>query len=249
VELTLEDKRVLVTGGSKGIGRGAVLAMARAGATVVTCYRTPGPAVDGLRDLLGQTSGAHRVVEADVSRPDDVDRLLELCRTELGGLDVVVNNAGTFAPTPYAQLGRSEWTATVDGNLTATHLVTQGALPQLTAGSSIVNIGSTVTFLGMSGGVHYTAVKAALVGMTRSLARELGPAGIRVNVISPGRIDTEAMDALPPEVAARQREMFSSFTALRRLGSVEEIANVVLFLASDAAGYVTGQNIYVDGCV
>jgi NAD(P)-dependent dehydrogenase (short-subunit alcohol dehydrogenase family) len=249
VESALKGKRVLVTGGSRGIGRGTVLAMARAGADVVTCYRRPGAAVDGLRYLLDGQPGGHRLVRADVSRYEDVRRLLDECRRHLGGLDVVVNNAGAYAPKPYPDLERAEWTATVDGNLTAAHLVTQGALPLLSEGSSVINIGSTVTFIGMSGGVHYTSVKAALVGFTRSLARELGPSGVRVNVISPGRIETEALDELPPGVAAQQRAMFASFSALRRLGTVDEVANVAVFLASDAAAYITGQNIHVDGCV
>ncbi|MGR6316956.1 SDR family oxidoreductase [Micromonospora soli] len=245
----LDGRRVLVTGGTRGVGRAVVLTMARAGASVVSCYRQPGAAVDSLRAELGATSGDHGVVRADVRHDEDVRDLIDECRARLGGLDVVVNNVGAFAPKPYAELSRAEWNATVDGNLTSAHLVTQAALPLLSAGSSVINVGSTVTSIGMSGGAHYTAAKAALVGFTRSLARELGPAGIRVNVISPGRIDTEAMDELPPELAARQRALFASFNALGRLGGTAEVASVALFLASPAAGYVTGQNIHVDGCV
>jgi NAD(P)-dependent dehydrogenase (short-subunit alcohol dehydrogenase family) len=249
VDFGLKGKRFLVTGGSRGIGRGIVLAAARAGANVVTCYRRHGEFVTGLERELADTAGEHHVLAADATDPADVEGLVAECDARLGGLDVVVNNAGAFAPKPYAELTAADWTSTVDGNLTAAHLVTQQALPLLGAGSSVLNIGSTVTFIGMDGGVHYTAVKAALVGMTRSLARELGPKGIRANVVSPGRIETEAMDDLPPEVAARQRQVFASFAALGRLGTVEEVANVVLFLASDLATYITGQNIHVDGCV
>ena len=249
MDQALKGKRVLVTGGTRGIGRGTVLAMARAGADVVTCFRQPAGPVDSLRELLSGTAGDHRLVRADVTRDDDVAGLLDECRSAFGGLDVIVNNVGAFAPKPYAEIGRAEWSATVDGNLTAAHVVIQGALPLLFGGAAVINVGSTVTFIGMDGGVHYTAAKAALVGFTRSLARELGPAGIRVNVISPGRIDTEALDDLPPEVAARQRAMFASFNALGRLGTVAEVADVAVFLASDAASYITGQNIHVDGCV
>ncbi len=245
----LQGKRLLVTGGTRGIGRGIVLAAARAGADVVTCYRTPGEAVATLEEELAETPGKHQVLRADAADETDVDRLVTACEASLGGLDAVVNNAGTFRPQPYADLTPAEWAATLQGNLTATHLVTRRTLPLLSAGSSVINIGSTVAFIGMAGGVHYTAVKSALVGMTRSLARELGPRGIRVNTVSPGRIATEALDELPAEEAERQRATFASFTALGRLGTVDDIARTVLFLVSDHAGYVTGQNIHVDGCV
>jgi 3-oxoacyl-[acyl-carrier protein] reductase len=249
MDFDLKDRRVLVTGGSKGIGRGVVLAAARAGAHVMTCYRKDGEGIESLRRDLADTAGNHHVVRADVSKQEDVTALLSKVESAWGGLDVVVNNAGDFKPKPYAELTGEEFAATINGNLTSTHMVTQGSLLLLGDRASIINLGSTVTFIGMDGGAHYTAAKAALVGMTRSLARELGPKGIRVNVVSPGRIDTEAMDALPPEVAEKQRALFASFSALGRLGQVEEIANVVLFLASDLAGYVTGQDIVVDGGV
>lgn len=248
-ERQLAGRRILVTGGTRGIGRGIVLAAARAGASVATCYRQPGEAVTTLEQELARTTGKHTVVRADVTDANDVDRLAAECESSLGGLDAVVNNAGVFAPTPYQELDTDQWSATLHGNLTATHLVSRRTLPLLAAGSSIVNIGSTVASIGMAGGVHYTAAKSALVGMTRSLARELGPQGIRVNTVAPGRIATEALDMLPPEAADEQRRTFSSFAALGRLGTVEEIAHVVLFLISEHASYVTGQNIHVDGCV
>ncbi|MFB9364635.1 SDR family NAD(P)-dependent oxidoreductase [Kitasatospora sp. NPDC001664] len=245
----LSGRRFLVTGGTRGIGRGIVLAAARAGADVVTCHRRRDEAVGSLERELAATPGKHRVLRADASDERDVERLLDECDAGLGGLDVVVNNAGAFRPVPYRDLDPAEWAATVQGNLTATHLVTRRALPLLGPGSSIVNLGSTVTGIGMAGGAHYTAVKAGLVGLTRSLARELGPQGIRVNTVSPGRIATEALDELPAEEAERQRRLFASFTALGRLGTVEDIARLVLFLGSEHASYITGQDIHADGCV
>lgn len=251
VDFALKGKRVVVTGGSRGIGRGIAVAAARAGANVITCHRKGKDAVRGLEDALAETAGDHRVVEADVSDPHGTARLLAEAQSHFGGLDVLVNNVGEFSPQPYAELTDAGWGAAVEGNLTSAHRLIHGALALdlLPSGSSIVNLGSIVTFIGMAGGAHYTAGKAGLVGMTRSLARELGPRNIRVNVVSPGRIDTEAFDAMPPEVAARQRAMFSQMSAVKRLGTVEEIANVVLFLASDLASYITGQDIHADGCV
>nr|WP_285366305.1 SDR family oxidoreductase [Streptomyces sp. CWNU-1] len=239
----------MVTGGTRGIGRGIVLAAARAGASVATCYRTPGDAVTSLEHELAGTPGKHLVVRADASDPDDVERLLAACASSLGGLDAVVNNAGDYRPLPYAELTDTVWAATLQSNVTAAHLITRGALPLLSPGASIVHIGSTVAFIGMAGGVHYTTAKAALVGMTRSLARELGPLGIRVNTVSPGRIATEALDALPAADAERQRATVASFTALGRFGTVDEVARVVLFLTGEHAAYITGQSIHVDGCV
>ncbi|MGI5171051.1 SDR family oxidoreductase [Spirillospora sp. CA-253888] len=245
----LASRRVLVTGGTRGIGRGIVLALARAGADVATCYRAPGEAVAALERELAKTPGSHLVKRADASVESDVDALVAACEEGFGGLDAVVNNAARFAPRPYAEIDAAEWATTLQAGLSAAHLVTSRALPLLKEGASIVNIGATAAFIGWPGLVHYTASKAGLVGMTRSLARELGPRGIRVNTLSPGRTATEALDALPAEVADRQRETFASFTALGRLGTVEDVADAVLFLISDHAAYITGQNLHVDGCV
>ncbi len=245
----LAGKRIVVTGGSRGIGRGIVLAAARAGADVVTCYREENDHTASLAKELAPLPGSQHLLRADVSEAAGARLLADRARELLGGLDAVVNNAGDFAPQPYAELTDAAWATALQSNLTSTHQVIQAALPLLGAGGSIVNLGSTVARIGMAGGVHYTAVKQALVGLTRSLARELGPRGIRVNTLSPGRIATEALDALPPEEAARQRAVFSKFAALGRLGTPQEIADVVLFLISDQSSYITGQNIHVDGCV
>ncbi|WTS36917.1 SDR family oxidoreductase (plasmid) [Streptomyces sp. NBC_00111] len=245
----LAGKRILVTGGSRGIGRGVVLAAARAGADVVTCYRRESDHVTSLAKELAPLPGTQHVLRVDASEASGARRLADRAEKLLGGLDAVVNNAGDFAPVPYAELTDAAWATALQSNLTGTHQVTQAVLPLLGAGASIVNLGSTVARIGMAGGVHYTAVKQALVGLTRSLARELGPQGIRVNTVSPGRIATEALDELPPQAAAQQRAVFSKFAALGRLGTPQEIADVVLFLISDQASYITGQNIHVDGCV
>nr|WP_251070850.1 SDR family oxidoreductase [Streptomyces sp. ISL-96] len=239
----------MVTGGSRGIGRGIVLAAARSGADVVTCYRQENDYVTSLGKELASLPGTQHVLQADASEASGARLLAQQAQKLLGGLDAVINNAGDFTPTPYPELTDAAWATALQSNLTGPHQVTQAMLPLLGKGASIVNIGSTVARIGMASGAHYTAVKQALVGLTRSLARELGPQGIRVNTVSPGRIATEALDELPPEAAAQQRAVFSKFTALGRLGAPQEIADVVLFLISDQASYITGQNIHVDGCV
>ena len=237
------DKNVLVTGGTRGIGRAIVRTLAGAGANLVTCYRQDEEAAARLADELNQTGGNHHVIRADVSDPAQAAGLVAECRTRLGSLDVVVNNAAAISHVPFAELALSEWQRVIDTNLTAVAQVIQLTLPLMTRGGSIVNIGSRVATVGIPMRAHYTAAKAGLIGLSRSLCKELGPAGIRVNVVAPGVVATEDAANLPAEVLARYRQI----TALGRLGEPEEIAGVVLFLASDLAGYVTGETIHVDG--
>jgi 3-oxoacyl-[acyl-carrier protein] reductase len=247
MELELTGRRALVTGTSRGIGREITLALARAGADVVACCRTAGPAAESLAGELKEIGGDHHVVQADVTKPADVERLADECATRLGSLGVIVNNAGAISHVPIQELSLDEWRRVVDTCLTGTFLVIQKTLPLLGPGSSIVNIGSRATRAGLPMRSHYTAAKAGLVGLTRSLAKELGPRGIRINVVAPGVVDSDEARALPPqrraEVLARYREL----TALGRLGEAGEIAGAVLFLASDLSRYMTGATIDVDG--
>jgi 3-oxoacyl-[acyl-carrier protein] reductase len=241
MELKLAGKKVLVTGGSRGIGRGIVLGLARAGADVVTCYRTDGEAVASLDRELKETGGSHELVRADVSDPTDVDALIAACRACLGSLDVVVHNAGVISHVPFAELPAAEWRRVVDNNLGAPYLVTQRALPLLQAGGSIIFIGSRVASVGIPLRAHYTATKAGLIGLTRALAKELGPRGLRVNVVAPGPIETE--EPAPAEVTERYRKLIP----LGRLGTPDDVAGVVAFLASDLSRFVNGETINVDG--
>nr|WP_092535580.1 SDR family NAD(P)-dependent oxidoreductase [Amycolatopsis arida] len=243
----VRGKKVLITGGARGIGRGLVLAAASAGANVVTCYRTPSDAVDSLAMELKETGGEHHVLRADVSDPAQARQLVADAVERLGGLDAVVNNAGTISHVPYAELELAEWQRIVDTNLTAVHVVIQESLKHLTEGASIISIGSRSSEAGIPLRAHYTATKAALVGLTRSLAKEFGPRGIRVNVVAPGVIATEAMDAMTEEQRTLMTERYSAKTALARLGRPEEVAGAVLFLISDLSRYVTGETLNVDG--
>jgi len=247
MELALRGKKLLVTGGTRGIGRGIVLAAARGGADVLTCYRQESEYVESLRRELKETGGDHHVVRADVGEIAEVDALLEEAKNRYGRLDGIVNNAGTITHIPFAELPADEWSRVIDTNLTASYRVIQQALPLLGAGGSIVNIGSRGAAAGIPLRAHYTAAKAAMIGLTRSLAKELGGKGIRVNVVAPGVIETEAFAAMPAERAEGLRSTYSQKTALARLGTVEELAAPVLFLLSDLSAYVTGETINVDG--
>jgi 3-oxoacyl-[acyl-carrier protein] reductase len=241
VTISLEGRKVLVTGGCRGIGAAITLAMARAGADVVACYRNGGDHVGELAATLGETAGKHHLMRADVTRSADIEALIQACRDRLGGLDVLVNNAGVISHIPFAELKLEEWHRVLDTNLTSVYAVVQAALPLLSENSSVINIGSGSAFVGLSLRAHYTATKAGLIGLSRSMSRELGPRGIRVNVISPGVIQTEK--ELPPAIVER----YTAMTSVGRLGRPEEIADVALFLAGEESSYVSGATIDADG--
>ncbi|MCG5219145.1 SDR family oxidoreductase [Streptosporangium sp. KLBMP 9127] len=241
--MKIPGSRILLTGGTRGIGLATALALAGAGARLVTCYHGDESAAKELAAELDAIGGGHRVVQADVTNAHDVARLIDVCAATLGGLDVLVNNAGVDGVAPLAGLSPAEWHRVIEVDLTAVYLVTQAALPLLSARSSVINLGASAALRGRPGSAHYTAAKAALVGLTRSLAKELGPRGIRVNIVAPGVVDTGPGGGPPPEVRDRLRAM----TALGRLGTPEEVAGAVLFLAGDLSGYISGITLNVDG--
>jgi len=247
MELQLAGRNALVTGGSRGLGRAIVLALARAGSNVLTCYRQESEAVESLTRELKETGGEHHVVRADVSRPEEIERLAEECRTRFGSLHTVVNNAGVISHVPFAELALDEWHRVVDTNLTAAFLVVQKTLPLLSRGASVVNIGSRAAAVGIPLRSHYTAAKAGMAGLTRSLCKELGPRGIRVNMVAPGMIETEEAAALSAADREKYTAKYQQMFALGRFGRPDDVAGAVLFLASDLARYVTGETLHVDG--
>jgi 3-oxoacyl-[acyl-carrier protein] reductase len=247
MDLELIGKKALVTGGTRGIGRGVVLALARHGVDVITCHSQDGETVQSLGRELKEIGGQHHIVRADLSEPTEIAGLLQECRSRFGHLDLIVNNAGVISHVPYAELPLAEWLRIMSVNLTAAHLVIQNALPLLGEGASVVSIGSKSVEAGIPLRAHYTATKAALVGLNRSLAKEFGPRGIRFNVLALGVIATEATAALPAEQREVLISRYSAKTALGRLGTPEEVAGAVLWLASDLSRYVTGATVAVDG--
>ncbi|MFG2503275.1 SDR family NAD(P)-dependent oxidoreductase [Streptomyces sp. NPDC048441] len=247
MDLELRGKKALVTGGTRGVGRGIVLALAHAGVDVVTCYQRESDYVTSLERELKEIGGDHHVLRADLSQPQEIATLLERVKEIHGTIDLLVNNAGAISHIPYADLSLDEWNRILTTNVTGAHLVIQHALPLLSEGSSVVSIGSKAVEAGIPLRSHYTMTKAALVGLSRSLAKEFGPKGIRFNVVALGVIETENFHNLPEDQRTLMTQRYSAKTALGRLGQPDEVAGAILWLASDLSRYVTGNTIGVDG--
>jgi 3-oxoacyl-[acyl-carrier protein] reductase len=247
MDLGLNSKKALVTGGTRGVGRGIVLGLARNGVDVITCYRQDSDAASALERELKETGGQHYVLRADLAEPDRVAELVAECRSRFGHLDIVVNNAAAISHISYADLLLGEWQRIVATNLTGAHLVIQHALPLMGSGSSVISISSKSIEVGIPLRAHYTASKAALHGLNRTLAKEFGAEGIRFNVLSLGMIHTDALDEMPAARREQMAERYNKMIALGRFGEPDEVAGAVLWLASDLSRYVTGAVIPVDG--
>lgn len=224
---------MLVTGGSKGIGRGIAERLLASGHRVAATYRS-GDVPEG---VLG--------VRADVTEPEQVEAAFAEVESDLGGVEVLVANAGITRDTLLMRMTDDDWDAVLDTNLTgAFRVARRAARPMIRARfGRLVFISSVVGQLGSAGQVNYAASKAGLVGMARSLARELGSRGVTANVVAPGFIET----AMTAELGEETIKKYAAQIPLGRLGAVDDVAGVVEFLAGDAAGYVTGALIPVDG--
>ena len=239
----LTGKRALVTGGSRGIGAAIALALAENGADVAISYEH---AADRARNIVGQVEAKGRrviAIQADGADPEAIKRLVDEAAGCLGGIDILVNNAGTFRHGNIAELSLDDIDTLLHVNIRGTVLTTQAVIPHLGSGGRIVTIGSNlaerVPFPGLA---LYALTKSAHHGFTRGLARELGPSDITVNLVQPGPIDTELNPA-----NGDSADLNRSMVALGRYGTTEELAAVVVFLASPAASYVTGSIMTADG--
>jgi 3-oxoacyl-[acyl-carrier protein] reductase len=230
---TLSSRVVLVTGGSKGIGFGIARRLAAAGHQVAATYRS-GEVPTG---VLG--------VECDVTEPAQVEAAFAAVESSLGTVEVVVANAGITRDTLLMRMSDEDWDAVIATNLTGAFRVARRAARPMMRGrfGRLIFISSVVGQLGSAGQVNYAASKAGLTGMARSLARELGSRGITANVVAPGFIETDMTAALGED----QVKAYNDQIPLKRLGSVDDVAATIEFLVSDAAGYITGALIPVDG--
>ena len=233
---SLAGKVALVTGASRGIGRAIAEELARAGAEVVVGYRS---GKDEAEELAAQIGG--RAVQADVSSAEDAKRLVE----EAGDIDVLVNNAGLTRDGLLARMSDDDWRTVIDTNLSSVFYTCRAVTRPMMKkrGGSIVNISSVVGVHGNWGQTNYAASKAGIIGFTKSIARELGSRGVRANVVAPGYVKTQLTDVLPEEATAAM----VAATPLGRVAEPHEVAGAVRFLASDAASFITGEVLLVDG--
>ncbi len=241
--LDLTGKVALVTGASRGIGRAVARALAGAGAQVVVTSR--GDAAQAVADEIVQAGGQALAVAADVvdaaAIAGTVDRVLET----YGRLDVLVNNAGIARDQLLLRMKRDDWDAVVATNLTGTFICTQAVLKTMVRqrAGRIISISSVVGQSGNPGQTNYAATKAGIIGFSKALAREVASRNITVNVVAPGLIDTD----MTREISSDAQATWTSTIPLGRLGTPEDVAAAVCFLASDAAGYITGQVLAVNG--
>lgn len=245
--LDFRGKRVLVTGAGSGLGSGIALRFAEAGANVAVHYRA---SKAGARRLIARIEKLKRMavaIQADVSRAGDVAKLVEQSINVLRGLDVLVNNAGSYPVSPLLEMRESEWDSAIGDNLRSVHLCTQEVARHMMheGGGAIINIASIEAENPAPGHSHYNAAKAGVVMYTRTAAQELGRYGIRVNAVSPGLIWREGIEQAWPEGV----EAYLRAVPLGRLGRPDDVADACLFLASTAARWITGANLLVDGGV
>ena len=241
-----KGKTALVTGASRGIGRAIAVALARGGARVALNYAgNQAAAEEALRLVREAGSPEARLFQFDVADADAVTRAVDEVVKSMGGLHILVNNAGVALDQLVMRLKDEDWKRQLDVNLTgAFHLIRAATRPMMKArGGVIVNLTSVVGETGNAGQAAYSATKAGLIGLTKSVARELASRNVRVNAVAPGYIDTDMTAAVPE--AARQK--MAEMIPLGRLGSAEDVAAAVAWLCSDQASYVTGEVLRVNG--
>ncbi|HEX9440861.1 MAG TPA: 3-oxoacyl-[acyl-carrier-protein] reductase [Roseiflexaceae bacterium] len=245
MRLDLKDKIALVTGGSRGIGRAIATTLADAGATVVVNYKGNHTAADEVVRAIAAADGQATATQADISKPEDVERLFKDVLERYGKLDILVNNAGITRDTLLLRMKEDDFDAVLQTNLRGVYLCTKAALRPMTKarGGRIINITSVVGLMGNAGQSNYAAAKAGIIGFTKSAAREMASRNITINAVAPGYIETELTGVLSESMRAAILENIP----LGRLGMPQDVANLVCFLASDAAAYITGQTLTVDG--
>jgi 3-oxoacyl-[acyl-carrier protein] reductase len=241
--MKLKNKTAIVTGAGRGIGRGIAIALAKEGCDLVVSDINQEDCEKVAEEIkkLGVKSLA---VKCDVSNKKEVEELFKETTKEFGKLDILVNNAGIFPFVPFKDMQEADWDKVLNVNLKSVFLCSQEAAKIMTEGGRIINISSIASFIGFEGLVHYCASKGAINSMIRALALELAPQKITVNAVAPGAIETPGASKGSTEETKKQT---IAAIPLARMGKPEDIANAVLFLASDESSYITGQTIIVDG--
>lgn len=236
----MKDKVVLITGASGGIGKAIAKKFAGAGAKVA--LNDIAQAEEALKSF-SQEIGAKYFL-ADVSKSEEVEKMVENIQKEFGRLDVLVNNAGITQDRTLAKMTKEEWQKVIDVDLTGVFICSKAALPLIIQNQGkIINISSVVGQRGNFGQTNYAAAKAGIIGFTKSLSKEVGRFGVTVNAIAPGFIETRLTENLPEEM----KNMIKKLTSLGRFGKPEDVADLVFFLASEEASFITGAVVNIDG--
>lgn len=244
--MLLEQRVALVTGGSRGIGRAVSLALAREGAKVVVNYAaSAAAAAEVVAAIEAREGGEAYAVRADVAREDEVEAMVQDVIARFGRVDILVNNAGITRDTLLLRMKDPDWQAVMAVNLTGAFLCSRAVARSMVRNrrGKIINVTSVVGITGNAGQANYCAAKAGLIGLTKALARELASRSINVNAVAPGFIATDMTGGLPEQT----KDRLLAEIPLGRLGRPEDVAEAVVFLASPAADYITGQTIVVDG--
>ncbi|TWT47073.1 3-oxoacyl-[acyl-carrier-protein] reductase FabG [Thalassoglobus neptunius] len=241
----LDGRVALVTGGSRGIGKAVVEGLARAGAKVAFVYRSSKEAADAMVSELAEQNFETFAIQGDVSSKDDAERIVAEVVEKWERIDILVNNAGIIKDGLLATMEKEDWQAVIDTNLTGVYNFAQSVMRQMMSQryGRIISVSSVAAEFGNQGQVNYAASKGGIQGLTRCLATEVGRRNITVNAVAPGFIETDMTVAVRNAAEGEIKKRIS----VRRLGKPEDIANAVVFLASEEAGYVTGHVLTVDG--
>ena len=240
-----KNQTVIVTGGSRGIGKAVALAFGAKGANVVVNYTSSETKAVETAEEIKALGGDAIAVKCNVSVAEDVDSLLKATKEAFGTIDYLVNNAGVTRDGLLIRMKEDDWDAVIDTNLKGVFLCTKiiGKAMLKQKSGRIVNMASVVGVMGNAGQANYAASKAGVIGFTKSIAKEFAPRGLTVNAIAPGFIKSDMTEVLDDAV----KEAYENAIPLKKMGEAEDVANAVLFLCSDMAKYITGQVIHVDG--
>lgn len=243
--MMLKGKCAVVTGAGKGIGRAIALKLSELGANIVINYRSSEKEAEDLVKAIEEAGGTAFAVKADVSKFHEAEKLIKDAQERFGSVDILVNNAGITKDTLLLRMKEEDFDSVIAVNLKGCFNCVKHVSPIMLKQKSghIINISSVVGLMGNAGQANYAASKAGIIGLTKSAAKELGSRGITVNAVAPGFIETDMTEVLSDKV----KESMMANIPLKRLGKASDVADLVAFLASDSASYITGQVINVDG--
>lgn len=240
MKLALQDKVAVITGSSRGIGRATVRAFAESGAKVVIHYKDQKESAQDVYDEIGSQNAL--IVRADITKKEEVKLIVDETIRQFGKIDILVNNAGAILRPGDWKSDNETWQRTIDVNLTSAWMMIKETAPHMKKGSAIVNVSSTFGFTGAAAVLAYTCAKGGMLTLNKAMAKELAPK-IRVNAVAPSNVMTDMTKGAGEELIEQMRRA----TPLKRIAEPEDIAQAILFLASDAASYITGETLVVDG--